>query len=83
MPEGDGPEGAACPNVEKGKNIYIFVKPDTSHMPSNVNSASINADSDSQHGKDSNWGKHIVRILDLTCLRRGRKWLQKLKNWLN
>jgi hypothetical protein len=54
MPEGDGAEGAACPTVEKGKNIYIFVKPDTSHMPSNVNSASINADSDSQHGKDSN-----------------------------
>jgi hypothetical protein len=40
MPEGDGPEGAACPTVEKGKNIYIFVKPDTSHMPSNVNSVS-------------------------------------------
>jgi len=24
MPEGDGPEGAACPTVEKGKkNIYF------------------------------------------------------------
>jgi len=67
MPEGDGAEGAACPTVEKGKNIYIFAKPDTSHMPSNVNSASINADSDSQHGKDSNWGKHENPWLDLSA----------------